>query len=253
MKTNIAKPAPKCVEILLVYTKFHLQLTLLHPLEQHITIRIRIHGDLVQRIQLTRAVKHILIHLSVLTSQTAVQHPIVEAPRIHETNGVWANLLEQLHNRVRSRQLNLVLTARATCVELTAFLLKRVQRKEAEQVHEDICNILAHSPLLLNLLERAQIVLDNHPLRMSFAEAVEIDKEVVPRLLLLVAVLGGFKGEERDAPCESGDEVFVGANDVEGAADIAALLEVGEDESGVVCGLFVVEDGACGFEELWQR
>jgi hypothetical protein len=44
---------------------------------------------------------------------------------------------------------------------------------------------------------------------------------------LLIAVLRGFESEEGDAPCESGDEVFVGADDVEGAADVAALLEVG--------------------------
>jgi hypothetical protein len=62
---------------------------------------------------------------------------------------------------------------------------------------------------------------------MSLGQAVKIDEEVVPCLLLLIAVLRGFESEEGDAPCESGDEVFVGADDVEGAADVAALLEVG--------------------------
>jgi hypothetical protein len=69
---------------------------------------------------------------------------------------------------------------------------------------------------------------------------------------LLVAVLAGFKGEEGDAPGKCGDEVFVGADDVEGAADGAAVVEVGEDGGGVVGRFFVVEYGAGGFEELWR-
>jgi hypothetical protein len=82
---------------------------------------------------------------------------------------------------------------------------------------------------------------------MRFAEAVEVDEQVIPRLLVLVAVLAGFEGEEGDAPGEGGDKVFVGADDVKGAADGAAGVEVGEDARCVVCGLFVVEDGAGGF------
>jgi hypothetical protein len=85
---------------------------------------------------------------------------------------------------------------------------------------------------------------------MCFAQPVKIHEEVVPCFLLLVAVLAGFEGEERHAPCEGGDEVGVGPDDVEGAADGAAGVEVGEDGGGVVGGLFVVEDGARGFEEL---
>jgi hypothetical protein len=64
-------------------------------------------------------------------------------------------------------------------------------------------------------------------------------------------VLACFESEERNAPCERRDEVFVGANDVESATNITAVVEVGEYVGSVVGGLFVVEDAACGFEELW--
>lgn len=63
-------------------------------------------------------------------------------------------------------------------------------------------------------------------------------------------MLGGFEGEEGDAPGEGVNEFGVRADDVEGAADGAAGVEVGEDGGRVVCGGFVVEDGAGGFEEL---
>jgi hypothetical protein len=57
---------------------------------------------------------------------------------------------------------------------------------------------------------------------VRFAEAIEVDQEVIPRLLLLVAVLGRFKGEERYAPCVCGDKVCVGTDNVEGAPDLTA-------------------------------
>jgi hypothetical protein len=253
LQTNNATEAPKCVDMLLNYnTMIHLQLTLLNPLEQHIAIRVRIHGDLVQRIQLTRTVKHVLIHLTILATQTAIQDPIVETPSIDQSHSMRSDILEQLHNRIRARQLNLMLTARAGCIKLTTLLLQRVQRKQAEEFHQDVSDVLADLAFLLDLLEGGKIVLDDHPLRMCFGEAVEIDEQIVPSLLLLVAVLGGFEGEEGDAPGEGGDEVGVGADDVEGAADVATGLEVGQDGGGVVGGLFVVEDGAGGFEELWD-
>lgn len=226
------------------------QLTLLDPLEQHIAIRIRIHRDIVQRIELARAIKHVLVHLSILAAQTTIQDPIVKTPRIHEPDSMRPYLLEQLHDGIRARQLNLVLTARARSIEFRALLLERVQRKQAEQLHQDVENVFAHGAFLRNLLERGQVVLDDHPLGVGLGQAVEVDEQVVPGLLLLVAVLAGFKGQEGDAPGEGGDEVGVGADDVEGAADVAPVLEVGEDEGGVVGGLFVVEDGARGFEEL---
>ena len=63
-------------------------------------------------------------------------------------------------------------------------------------------------------------------------------------------MLARFEGEERYTPCEGGDKIFIGADDVEGAADVAAGVEVGEDSGGVVGRLFVVEDRASGFEKL---
>lgn len=63
-------------------------------------------------------------------------------------------------------------------------------------------------------------------------------------------MLAGFEGEEGDAPGEGGDKVGIGADDVEGAADGAAGVEVCEDGGCVVGRLFVVKDGAGGFEKL---
>jgi hypothetical protein len=160
------------------------------------------------------------------------------------------NLPQQLHNRIRPRQLNLELRARGTRVELTRLLLEGVQRKQAEQLHQHVQRLLADLALFLDLLERGEVVLDDHPLPVGLGQAVEVDEQVVPGFLLLVAVLAGLEGEEGDAPGEGGDEVFVAADDVEGAADGAAGVEVGEDACGVVCGGFVVEDGAGGFKEL---
>lgn len=88
---------------------------------------------------------------------------------------------------------------------------------------------------------------------MRLTQAIKVNEKVVPGFLLLVAVLARFESEERDAPCEGGDEVFVAADDIEGAADVAAGMEVAEDVCGIVGGLFVVEDAAGGFEELGVR
>jgi hypothetical protein len=132
----------------------NLQLRLLHPLEQNIAIRVRIDSNLVKRVELTCPVEHIFIHLSILPSQRTVQHPIIEAPAIHEPNSMRPNLLEQLHNRLRPRELNLQFTARSRGVEFTSFLLERVQRKQAEQLHQDVENVLVDFALGFDLLER---------------------------------------------------------------------------------------------------
>jgi hypothetical protein len=67
---------------------------------------------------------------------------------------------------------------------------------------------------------------------------------------LFIAVLAGFEGEEGGAPCECGDEVFIAADDIEGAADVAAVVEFGQNARGVICGGLLVENGTGGFEEL---
>jgi hypothetical protein len=163
---------------------------------------------------------------------------------------VWSDVLEQLHNSVGARELDLELAARATSVEFATLLLECVQGVEAEKLHEDVENVLIGLALGFDLLESRQIVLDNHPLGVSLGKTVEVNKQVVPGLLLLVTVLGGFEGKEGDAPCEGSDEVLVRADDVECTTDGAALVEVCQDCGGVVGGLLVVEDRAGGFEEL---
>jgi hypothetical protein len=85
---------------------------------------------------------------------------------------------------------------------------------------------------------------------VCLAESVEVNEQVVPWLLLLVAVLGGLEGEECHAPCVGGDKVFVRSNNIKGTANLAARLEFSEDGGGVVGGLFAVEDRAGGFEKL---
>lgn len=70
---------------------------------------------------------------------------------------------------------------------------------------------------------------------MCFAEAVKVNEEVIPGLLLLVAVLEGLKGEEGGTPGEGGDKVAVRADDVKGAANLRAGSEVRQNASCVVC------------------
>jgi hypothetical protein len=128
-----------------------------------------------------------------------------------------------------------------------------VEGKQAEEVHQNLERVVVDLAFLLDLLERREVGLDNHPLCVCLGKAVEVDKKVVPCLLLLVTVFAGLKGQERDAPCECGDEVLVGADDVESTADVAAVLEVFEDGGGVIGRLVAVEDGTGGFEELRMR
>ena len=84
-----------------------------------------------------------------------------------------------------------------------------MQSEEAEEFHEDVEDVLIGLALCLDLLEGGEVGLDDHVLCVCLAEAVEIHEQVVPGFLLLVAVLAGFEGEERDAPREGGDEIFV--------------------------------------------
>lgn len=67
---------------------------------------------------------------------------------------------------------------------------------------------------------------------------------------MVVAALARFEGQVGGAPREGVDELAVVAEDVEGGADVLALVVLGEDAGGVVGGLFAREDGARGFEEL---
>src|SRR5689334_20449739 len=107
-----------------------------------------------------------------------------------------SNLLKQLHDSVGTRKLDLMLTASSGGIEFRTLLLQRVQSEQAEQIHEDIQDLFADLAILLDLLECSKIVLDNHPLRVRLGQAVKVNKQVVPRLLLLVAVLASLEGQE---------------------------------------------------------
>ena len=238
-----------------IYTKtcLPLQLALLNALEQDIAIRIWVDGVVVKRIELASPVEHILVDLAVCAAQTAVQDPVVKAPGIHKPDSVWPNLLEQVHDSVGPRERNLVLAACAGSVEFGALLLKCVQSEETEQLHQHVDNVLVDVACFCNVPERRQIVLYDHVLCVGLAEAVEVDEQIVPGLLLLVAVLAGFEGEERYAPSKGIDEVVVVANNVECAANVATCMELRKDLSGVVRWLFALEYGTGGLEHLEHR
>lgn len=194
--------------------------------------------------------EHVLVHLAVSTTQTAVEHPVVEAPCIDEANSVRPDVLQQLHHGVCPGQHDLVLAASAASVELAALLLKCVQGEEAEQLHQYLDSLVVDLRAVGNGLQRRQVVLDDHPLGVSLGQAVEVNEEVVPGLLLRVTVLGCLEGKERHAPCEGIDEVLVRSDDVEGTADLAARLELGEDLGCVVGGALALEDRASRLEQV---
>lgn len=101
--------------------------------------------------------------------------------------------------------------ARPASKELTPLLLERMQRPQAEQLGQHIPRCGVSLGRDLRVLQRLVEVLGNEVLGVGFGEAVEVDEEVVPGLLLVVAVLEGFEGEERRAPREGCDDVGVGA------------------------------------------
>jgi len=238
-----------------IYTKtcLLLQLALLNALEQDIAIRVWVDGVIVKRVEFAGPVEHILVDLAVCAAQTAVQDPVVKAPGIHKPDSVWADFLEQVHDSVGPRERNLVLAACAGSVEFGALLLKCVQSEETEQLHQHVDNVLVNVACLCNVPERRQVVLYDHVLRVGFAEAVEVDEQIVPGLLLLIAVLAGFEGKERYAPSEGVDEIVVVANNVECTANVAACMELRKDLSCVVRRLFSLEYGTGGLEHLQQR
>jgi hypothetical protein len=125
-----------------------------------------------------------------------------------------------------------------------------VESKQAEEVHQNFKRLFVNPAFLLDLLKRGEIGLDDHPLRVCLGEAVEVDEEIVPCFLLLIAVLAGLERQERDAPCECSDEILVGPNDIKSTANVAAILEVCENARGVVGGLVAVENRTGRFEKL---
>lgn len=85
---------------------------------------------------------------------------------------------------------------------------------------------------------------------MSTAEAVEVDEERVPGLLLLVTVLQGLECEESASPGKCSNNIFVLAKDVKSSAHVGLAKEILEDVSGVVGGFSALEHAASGLEEL---
>jgi len=63
-------------------------------LEQRRAVWVRIHRDTIQRVQLTRAVEHVLVDLSVVATERRIELPVGEVPRVDEANGVGTDLLE---------------------------------------------------------------------------------------------------------------------------------------------------------------
>jgi hypothetical protein len=65
-------------------------------------------------------------------------------------------------------------------------------------------------------------------------------------------MLESFKGKERGAPGKGSYKIGVGADDIEGAADGSAGLELAEDRGRVVGWSVAFEDRAGRFEELGE-
>lgn len=87
--------------------------------------------------------------------------------------------------------------------ELRAFLLKRVQRPEAVQFPQNVLSRSIDIAGDIAVLERLVEILNNKVLRVCLREAVEVNEEVVPGLLEVIAVLKSLKGEEGSTPGES--------------------------------------------------
>lgn len=194
--------------------------------------------------------KQILINPPIIPTQTAIELPIGKAPRIDEADGMRANFLQQLHDGLCARELDLPDRDGRAGKELGRLALEGMEGVEAEELLHQGEGVWIQVLFDTVGAEGVVEVFDHEVLRLGGAEAPEIDEEAVPRLLVFVAVFERFEGEEGGAPGEGGDEVGVGAEDVEGGAHVAAREEGVEDAGGVVGGGGAGEDGAGGFEEL---
>lgn len=219
-------------------------------LDQHIAIWVWVHSQSVQRVQLAGSVEHILINLSILAAQTAVQLPIRELPSVNQAQGMRSDVSEELHDRLCADELDLADCESGGGVELRSLLLEGAEGEEAEElVHGgdgDGVELVGEGRGLQGVVE----VLDDEVLRVCGGQAPEVDEERVPRLLLDVAVLEGLKGEVRCAPREGGDDVAVVGEDVKGAALVLCVQEGAEDLGRVVGGCLALEHGARRLEEV---
>ena len=194
-------------------------------LHQHIVARVRIDRDRVQWVHLARAMEQILVHFAVVPTQRRVELPVREPPRINQADGMRPDFLEQVHDRLGPRQLDLPHRDGGGGEELRGLALERVQRMQPEQlVHE-------HDGALVEFLgdgfraEGVVEVLHDQVLRVRRAQAPEVDEQAVPAVLVLVPVLERFEREEGGSPGESGDDVFIPAKDVECCSHVTAGKE----------------------------
>lgn len=163
---------------------------------------------------------------------------------------MWADIGHQLHHSLAAGELDLLDGECAGGVELRGLGLESVQSKELEQaVHNtDRGGVqLVRKGLGLQSIVK---VLDNEVLGVCGGQAPEVDEEGVPRLLLDVTVLECLEGEVGSPPCESGNDVAVGGEDVECTALILTCKESAENGSGVVLWCFALKHRPCGLEKV---
>lgn len=230
--------------------KLTLELIAIVALEEDFAIRVRVHRDSVQRVQLAGSVEHILIHFTIITSQRRIQLPVWEVPGVDQSHGMRTNLSKQLHDCIGARQLDLAHGDGSRSVEFRSLGLERVQCVQAEKLVHEIqgsgIQIRRNRWRVQGFVE----VLDDHVLRVCAAQTVEINEQIVPSLLVLISVLECFESEEGGSPGKCRDEIFVLVHDVEGGARLGFGEEVGEDGGGVVGGFVALEHAAGGLEQV---
>lgn len=116
-----------------IYT--HLKLTARHlpiPLEHHITVRVRIHREGVQRIELARAVEHVLVDFTVVTAQAAVELPVRDVPRVYQRDGVRSDFLEEARDGSAAGELDLadLLGTVSASLRLSTIFLHESRKRE---------------------------------------------------------------------------------------------------------------------------
>lgn len=126
----------------------HLQLcshrsTRLIPLDQHVTLGIRIHRQQIQRIPLTETSsgKQILINVSIESTQCRIQLPIREIPTIHQTNRMRSDLCQQVGNAIVPDLGHLRVGTCSRSEEFETGVFEGVEGVESEKGMQDLLNI----------------------------------------------------------------------------------------------------------------
>ncbi|KAI6753987.1 hypothetical protein HG530_013163 [Fusarium avenaceum] len=161
--------------------------------------------------------EQVFVDLSVVTTQSAVELPVGERPRIDKSHCMRSHV---------------------------------VQGKELEELVHGGEGVGVQRGLGALLLEGLVEVLDYLVLRIGGGQAPEVDQEAVPGLLLLISVLESLEGQERHAPCESINKILITVENVECGANVLSSDELLEDLGDAVVGGLASEDGAGGLEEV---